>query len=842
MRVIILNKDNTRKWFHKLKFKLTLIHFILLALLITSTILILFYAQKEFLHKESLRNNKKQGQSLVAELSQRLSKTEALAKSLARVAETLEPEQDLFKRVIPPIINFNDEQSIAGGGVWPEPYLFHKEKERRSFFWGRESNGKLKYYDDYNDPNGSGYHHEEWYVPARFLKHNQVYWSQSYIDIYSGEPMVTCTAPMYKNGNFYGVTTIDLKLRGLDHLLAKKAKTVNGYIFALDRNNKLLSYPDYTIAKSKESSQSKFAEFHHLKKLAQKFDNYKVIQNEIQSFLNSVQSDDFSILEQARSIDKESHQINAEQARLIATMANTQKLSWSSQKVATKDPLLQTDVLYTTVFMPRSSWKVIIASPLSEIKGFSNKVTYSILLIMIPLELAILFIMFSITNKAIIRPISTMSHKLSHSTINDTVQLNATSPDEIGQLAYEFNKRSKVIAENLAEIHKQNDELEHSKKIAETASRSKSTFLANMSHEIRTPLTAIIGYANYIIEHEVDKTELYNNLGVIKNNGEHLLEIINDILDLSKIEADKLEVIEQDCPLSDIITDCQSISQLQNSNKNIELKFTPSYPLPKTIKTDRVKLRQIILNLLSNANKFTESGSIELAISYEESENSLIIQVKDTGIGMTAEQQQKVFEAFEQADSNITRRYGGTGLGMKISYQLAQLLGGQLSVESELGIGSNFTLVLKLKSIVSLTQEPHTPTLPQKKTELLTESFQGKLLLVEDNRTNQKLISKILRKKGLDVEIACDGYEGLKQVQNNSFDLVLMDLQMPNMDGITATSKIRSFNTTTPIIAITANAFESDRQNCIDAGFNDFLTKPIKQDVLWSTLAKHLHK
>ena len=207
---------------------------------------------------------------------------------------------------------------------------------------------------------------------------------------------------------------------------------------------------------------------------------------------------------------------------------------------------------------------------------------------------------------------------------------------------------------------------------------------------------------------------------------------------------------------------------------------------------------------------------------------------------MTPEQQKKVFEAFEQADSNITRRYGGTGLGMKISYQLAKLLNGKLSVKSEFGIGSTFTLALDLKSKPEVITEAIIPKQVTETVEIQNISFKGHVLLVEDNKTNQKLISKILSKKGLTVDIANDGYEGLKQIQNKSYDLILMDLQMPNMDGITATKKIRTFNTEIPIIAITANAFESDRQNCMDAGCNDFLTKPIKQSHLWSALAKYL--
>ena len=356
------------KWYHTLKFKLTILHFFLLLFLVSCTAVVLFYAQKEFLHKESLKNNKMLGQSIVAELSQRLRKTEALAKSLARISETIQPNEEFFKHNLHSIIDFNGEQSIAGGGIWPEPYKFDPKLERRSFFWGRDSTGQLKYYDEYNDPKGAGYHNEEWYVPARFLRKGQVYWSQSYIDVYSGEPMVTCTAPMHRNGKFYGATTIDLKLTGLDSLLAEKAKTVNGYIFALDRNNKLLSYPDHKMAKAKASQQAKFAEFHHLKKLASKFPSYSIVHDEISEFHRSLKSDSFSTIEKAKNIDLHSHQINQEQARLIAITSDQQLPLWVSQKEAQQDPILQTECLYTTVFMPYTSWKVLIVSPLSSVE------------------------------------------------------------------------------------------------------------------------------------------------------------------------------------------------------------------------------------------------------------------------------------------------------------------------------------------------------------------------------------------------------------------------------------------------------------------------------------------
>ena len=249
---------------------------------------------------------------------------------------------------------------------------------------------------------------------------------------------------------------------------------------------------------------------------------------------------------------------------------------------------------------------------------------------MITVELAILFIMYIVANRTVINPVYNMSKALSLSHSQDHVVLDESSKGEVGLLAHEFNERSRIIAQNLKEIEEQNNKLEHAKKIAESANESKTTFLANMSHEIRTPLTAIIGYANYIIENKESVKELDRNLDIIKKNGEHLLEIINDILDLSKIEADKLQIANEECQVKHIIEDCQRITQIQNNNEKTELRFNLQYPLPENFKTDRTKLRQILLNLISNALKFTAEGFVEL--------KSLMMKIKTNSFSKSATQ------------------------------------------------------------------------------------------------------------------------------------------------------------------------------------------------------------
>ena len=385
-------------------------------------------------------------------------------------------------------------------------------------------------------------------------------------------------------------------------------------------------------------------------------------------------------------------------------------------------------------------------------------------------------------------------------------------------------------------------ELEKANKEAIASSKSKSEFLANMSHEIRTPMTAILGYIDLLKENENIKfTEALEQVKIIEKNGDHLLTIINDILDLSKIEAGKLELEYAPFCLYEMTCNLQNLLEAKVKEKSISLNVEIGYPVPQKVSGDLTRIRQILLNLLGNAIKFTHKGSVTLHLKWNPQISELSFDIIDTGIGMTPEQCEKIFNSFEQADTSITRTFGGTGLGLSITKRLIEMMHGHVSVESEYGKGSKFSVMIKVKaSTDKLINQP-----PQVKTQIelkKTNGLQGHILLVDDNMTNLTLIGKILKKMNLEVECCMNGEEATKILLNsdNDFDLVLMDVQMPIMDGLTAASILKQNSYNKPVIALTANNMKGDKEKCLEAGYCDFASKPINRKELYKMLCEYL--
>ncbi|QDU06093.1 Autoinducer 2 sensor kinase/phosphatase LuxQ [Gimesia chilikensis] len=392
-------------------------------------------------------------------------------------------------------------------------------------------------------------------------------------------------------------------------------------------------------------------------------------------------------------------------------------------------------------------------------------------------------------------------------------------------------------------------EQKHLRQQAEAANQSKSAFLANMSHEIRTPMTAILGYTE-ILELEArthQMPELFlDSLDTIRRNGGHLMELINDILDLSKIEAGKLDVESIACSPQTIVEEVMELVQVRAEAKGLKLETHFKFPLPAQIHSDPTRIRQILINLIGNAIKFTEVGTIRLETEllqapYEEPQ--IQFTVVDQGIGMSEAQMTNLFRPFSQADSSTSRKYGGTGLGLTICKRLANILGGDISVESELNQGSRFSATVRTGSLAEIellhelldTNVISTTVAADNKTASVEAEFplRGKhVLLAEDGPDNQKLISFILKKVGAEVSLAENGEEAyqaaIKEMERGSlFDVILMDMQMPILDGYSATRKVRDVGYTGPIISLTANAMEGDREKCLAVGCNNHITKPI---------------
>ena len=380
---------------------------------------------------------------------------------------------------------------------------------------------------------------------------------------------------------------------------------------------------------------------------------------------------------------------------------------------------------------------------------------------------------------------------------------------------------------------------------AESANTAKSAFLANMSHEIRTPLTAIIGFSESLLDPSQNMEERVSSINTVIRSGKHLMQVINDILDLSKVEADKLEIESIEVSPFELLSDVQSFVSLMAEDKGIFFDIDYNFPLPEKVVTDPVRLKQVVINLCSNAIKFTHKGGVHVKVSFNEDSQELIISIIDTGIGLTQNQISKIFNPFTQADSSTTRQYGGTGLGLYLSKQLAIKLGGDISVESTPDVGSSFTVTVathNTENIKLLAYMPKVDVLSsQPIIDRYTHAVEGKVLLAEDNLDNQKLISMYLRKIGADVVIANNGKEAIELTENENFDLILMDMQMPIMNGIDATVRLKKMEYPAPIVALTANAMKEDIDTCYEAGCSGFLQKPISQQNFFDTVVQYLH-
>ena len=404
-------------------------------------------------------------------------------------------------------------------------------------------------------------------------------------------------------------------------------------------------------------------------------------------------------------------------------------------------------------------------------------------------------------------------------------------------------------AQIMNELEDTREKLKSAQNAANSATQAKSIFLANMSHEIRTPMTAILGFSEILQNSELNDSDRSKAVETIQRNGHYLLNVINDILDLSKFESGRLELEKRKLnPVNLMLEVKEILDDRAKANQNI-LKLELCGEVPAAIQSDPTRLKQALMNLTENAIKFTENGTIRIKIEYQPQNGLLNYHIIDTGVGISDQGLHQIFQPFGQADPSTSRKFGGTGLGLTLTKRIAELLGGNVSLKSEYGRGSHFTLSIAADIL------PDTPMLtsiddssPLRTTPLeysVNSPIDGRILIVEDSPDNQRLIRFLLNKAGAEVTIAKNGVEGIKlalaaKESDDPFDLILMDMQMPVMDGYEATQTLRGLEYTGQIVALTAHAVEGDEKRCLAAGCDAYLAKPIDRNILIPEVAARL--
>ncbi len=757
---------------------------------------------------------------------------EGLTSLLAKAASHHDQEsmlhvmEDLFT-------NTRTGHLIAGGGVWYEPYQGPNERYLDSLFFGKNRQGELFQVDDYNQNPARAYFNEEWYVPNYWLNHNELYWSQSYTDPYTQEPMVTCSMPFFFEGHFAGVVTIDVRLSGLQPFLASKGEEIGGYLTLLDRAGRFIYYPqpqmvmEHTAQGPVPLTADRLAQRdHRYANQALRFKEY--IQRQRTIAENSPEA--MSI---ATTMLKRSSAIDYNYALLAALDISNSEIEQFPSAYSifddklSDDPILNQDAFISAVVMPQTQWVLMMSVPEQNLTTQVRKLESSLLSVLLPGVLFAMVSAYLFFHYYVMRPLNVVQKTLNEDTkTGEAKALPILFRDELGLLIQRFNQRSQSLIKTRQE--------------ALAAAEAKQQFLATMSHEIRTPMNGIMG-ASDLIRQSNPSQEVTHFVDMVDHSAQSLMRLINDILDFSKLSASKLELESVPFNITAVSQYVFELLQPISLDKKgaVDFKFWIDDDLPNALLGDPTRIQQILINLVGNALKFTEAGHVYLQINLKSLSShtaTLKISVVDTGVGIDESKLEMIFEQFTQADQSVTREYGGTGLGLAITQDLIELMEGSLDVISRPGAGSTFTVTLEFP-----LAEASTAVYDEKGVDDGKIPIGKTVLIAEDNQINRKIAKEKMSRLGFIVESATDGKQALSMCDTKAFDLIFMDINMPLVDGYTVTRQLRSqpgLNQHTPIIAMTANVSQQDINACMDAGMQAHVGKPIDDNLLQQILVR----
>jgi two-component system NtrC family sensor kinase len=602
------------RWFESLHFRFAFFQLLLLVFIIGTTVMIMITVERKLLLDQGYDLAEQLGHRVISQLEGRIVLAEAVVVSLANLSASLEHNIDVYKKIIPELLDYKGEESfIAGGGIWPQPNHFTPGIERRSFFWGRDAQGKLQYYDDYNNPAGRGYHHEEWYVPALLYPPARGFWSKSYMDPYSYQPMVTCSVPIYENKAVSGVATVDLKLEGLQFFFSEASHLLGGYIFAVDRNNKLLSFPKPDLVKhyGKDEKAKVTQEFFNARDLAKKFPAYQVVADNLdainQDMIAAAQARPEFDKVRIQGIDKESDQINYDEALLTSAILSdlTAKSSYSKsfsirRILIENDAILKKQAMAFIFQMPRTYWKIIVVIPTAKFLIAADVATLKVASYIVILELLALVIMFFVLRLFFIGPIRKMALQVGRTlgaqeTLNE--RLDDTPRHELGKLAYEFNYRTSWLASALERLDKVNEELEERVKLRTAELKGALEELKNTHAQLLQAEKLIsIGRLAAGVAHEIN-----NPVGFISNNMEVLQEYVSNYVRILNVLEQIIQSIEQD----DLTRASAIIAEFEKLKTEIHLDFM-SKDVGKLLEQSMVgieRIRKIVMDLRTFARE-----------------------------------------------------------------------------------------------------------------------------------------------------------------------------------------------------------------------------------------------